>query len=82
MVHELKCWPEYFGAILSGSKTFDIRKGNDRDYKVGDELKLREWDPKLSEYTGAFLIRYVTYVMHGPPFLPDDIWLLGLRHYL
>lgn len=41
MTHELKILPEYFEAVASGCKQFEIRK-NDRDYKVGDQLILRE----------------------------------------
>jgi hypothetical protein len=78
----LKCWPIYFNAILWGQKNFDVRVGNDRLYEVGDELLFREWDPTTHSYTGRMLTRYVVYVMHGSPILPDDIWVLGLRHYL
>lgn len=42
--HELKCWPESFEAIATGVKTFEIRK-DDRGYRVGDYLLLREWKP-------------------------------------
>jgi hypothetical protein len=78
MTHELKCWPEFFCAIQKGDKTFDVRKGDDRKYKVGDKLLLREWSPKDEKYTGEVLKVGVTYVMHGGPFLPDDLWVLGL----
>ena len=60
MTHELKCWPEYFEQILTGYKTFEVRK-NDRDYKVGDELFLREWDYLKMEYTGRELKMLITY---------------------
>lgn len=51
-VHELKCWPEYFGRIHCQKKTAEIRRA-DRDYRVGDILVLREWCPRLKRYTGA-----------------------------
>lgn len=44
MKHELKTWPEFFRACRSGDKTFELRY-NDRDYKVGDELELNEFEP-------------------------------------
>jgi hypothetical protein len=38
-VHELKCWPEYFDAILSGEKTFEVRR-DDRGFQRGDIIEL------------------------------------------
>jgi hypothetical protein len=64
--HELKCWPEYFAAIRRGDKTFEVRK-NDRGFKVGDTLWLREWSPTRT-YTGAHLRVRVTYTLEGPAF--------------
>jgi len=78
----LKCWPVYFDAILRGDKNFDVRVGNDREYRVGDELRLQEWDLETKQYTGRNITRYVLYVMHGKPLLPDDVWVLALRHFL
>lgn len=53
VIHELKCWPEYFGPILDGRKTFEVRK-NDRGFKAGHTLHLREWRPQIEGgyYTG------------------------------
>lgn len=61
MTHELKIQPEYFNAVLMGTKTFEIRK-NDRGYKVGDMLILKEWVPDTQKYTGKELARRVTYI--------------------
>ena len=52
MQHELKILPEFFTAIIFGKKKFEIRK-NDRDFRVGDVLKLMEYDGK--NYTGNFI---------------------------
>ena len=67
-VHELKCWPEFFNAIIEGRKTFEIRK-NDRDYQPGDCLVLKEWQPNVTgtaaldgEYTGRETRQMVPYV--------------------
>ncbi|EOB3407703.1 ASCH/PUA domain-containing protein [Enterococcus hirae] len=57
--HELKILPEYFEAVTSGRKRFEIRK-NDRDYKVGDLLYLREWNGE--NFTGDSYKAEVTYI--------------------
>jgi len=45
MKHELKIWPQYYCRVVDGSKTFEVRK-NDRGFQPGDEVTLREWNPK------------------------------------
>lgn len=64
MRHELKCWPGPFSAMMDWSKPWEIRK-NDRGYKVGDILHLREWCPTRKEYSGACLDRRVTFILDG-----------------
>ena len=71
-VHELRTWPIYFQPVLDGQKTFEKRIW-DRDYKVGDTLVLKEWDPKTQEYTGRELDAVVTYILDGELAL-DKIW--------
>ena len=50
MIHELKIQSEYFVAVNNKTKTFEIRK-NDRDFKVGDKILLREID-SCGKYPG------------------------------
>lgn len=60
-IHRLKIAPEYFRAVMEERKTFEIRE-NDRDFKVGDQLILEEWDHQAGGYTGARVSRLVKYV--------------------
>lgn len=62
MVHELKTWPEYFQAVHDGRKPFELRK-DDRPFKVGDDLRLREYEPLTSTYTNRVLVVRITYIL-------------------
>jgi hypothetical protein len=78
-VHQLKVWPQFYPALVDGSKTFEVRK-NDRGYQVGDLLVLQEWDPATDAYTGRSTLRHVTYMLAGGAFgLPAELCVLGLR---
>lgn len=77
MIHELKIWPEFYEAVRSGLKTFEIRK-NDRGYQAGDTLRLREYDPNSEEYTGKSIQRRVGYIVEGPPFMPEGLAVLSM----
>lgn len=60
-IHELKCWPQSFEAILQGGKTFEVRY-NDRGYEKGDRLLLQEYDLKGNMYTGRSVKMRVEYI--------------------
>ena len=59
--HRLKSWPEFFRAVRTGDKTFEVRK-NDRAFAVGDLLILAEWDPEARAFTGRTQSVRVTYL--------------------
>lgn len=70
--HDLKCWPEPFGLVAAGIKRHEVRH-NDRDYAVGDVLRLREWRKEPNAVgSGTFTGRVVEAVVGhmtraGPP---------------
>lgn len=76
-VHFLKTWPEPFEAVASGVKPFEIRR-NDRHYRVGDLLVLREYDLGTETYSGQHVARLVTYVSSGRHGLPPGLCVLGM----
>jgi len=64
MIHELKIEPEHFRAVSFLLKKAEIRK-NDRDYKVGDWLLLREYDPETGKYTCETVQRRIVHITAG-----------------
>ena len=60
--HKVKSWPKLFEATLAGLKTHEVRRMSDRDYSVGDTLRLQEYDPTSAHYTGRELTVRITYI--------------------
>ena len=56
-----KIWPEYFEAVASGKKKYELRL-NDFEVNEGDVLILEEWSPETKEYTGRKIKKRITYV--------------------
>jgi ASCH domain. len=59
-VHPIKIAPKYLNAVVAGQKKAELRK-NDRNYKVGDILSLKEW--KHGKYTGREWSAVITHVL-------------------
>jgi hypothetical protein len=81
--HQLKCQPPHFEHLLDGRRRFDVRK-NDRDFKVGDVIKFREFVPKMQAaqfgqddeyYTGRNLFMRVRYILNPRPDHDPDFGL-------
>lgn len=68
---EKKIWPEYFEAVRTGKKKFELRL-NDFAVREGDILLLKEWDPKTKQYTGRNVEKKVTYI--GKFFIDKLFW--------
>ena len=78
MKHELKLWPEYFQSIIDGTKPWELRR-NDRDFKVGDILLLREYVPDTNQYTGRECERKITGVFSNLPMVASFYCVLSLE---
>ena len=82
MEHELKCWPPFFDVVEMGVKTFEYRQ-DDRGYKAGDVLRLREFNPfaEPPAYTGREVKRRVTYVLGADSLatIPGGFVIMGLE---
>lgn len=83
MVHVLKTDHGVFHASAAGVKGWEIRK-NDRNFKVGDELWLKETvytgaemaAGAPEEYTGRVIAVKVTYMLEGPVYGLEDGWCI------
>ncbi len=65
MDHELKILPEYYEKVNLWEKSFELRK-DDRDYKVGDTLTLKEWEKGKFTDKGP-LKRKIKYILRDCP---------------
>lgn len=83
--HELKIWPQYYSRVKDGSKTFEVRD-NDRDFKWGDKVYLREWDPELNDYTPSPILKhkigYVYTLSEKTETRPGKVVFSLLNYYL
>lgn len=62
MIHVLKTESEYYHAVKSGVKKFELRE-NDRDFKVGDFLHLHEYVGGRFIHNDLGLVLIVTYIL-------------------
>lgn len=78
MIHSLKTHKQYFRAVISGMKTFEIRK-NDRDFKIGDFLALNEYDAEDECYTGNSCLVYVDYILNDNKYCKTDYVVMSIK---
>lgn len=76
--HELKLDPVMYDLVLSGDKTFEYRK-NDRDFKKGDVIVLREFDRETQEYSGRYTAFIAGFVLYGPDYgVPEGNCIISM----
>lgn len=79
MVHHLKILPEYYRAVISGDKTFEVRF-NDREFKRGDFVHLLEYDPNIcGGYTGRYFRGIITYVLTDEKFCKSGFCVFSFK---
>ena len=60
--HHLKTVQPFFSEVKNGTKTFEFRR-NDRDFQVGDEVYLQEYDLQKNTFSGEEIRGTITYVL-------------------
>lgn len=81
MEHKLKIIPKYFKEIVDGNKNFEVRK-NDRNYKIGDTLILKEYDPIKKNFTGNSAKTTVIYILKDKDFpigIKEGYCIMGIH---
>lgn len=78
-VHNLKIKPQYFKDVVSGIKTFEVRK-NDRNFKVGDLMVLETYDNE--KFIGGFVNTEITYILDDPKYCKKGYVILGFKLHL
>lgn len=77
--HDLKCVTEPFQAKWDKKKSWEFRK-NDRDFKVGDLLLEKEYDPITDTYSGREILEEVIWILPGGQFgVPDDCVIMSTK---
>jgi hypothetical protein len=81
--HTLKTRAEYWDALASGEKTFEVRR-DDRGFQKGDILvlrRMRESDPSLYDYENKTLRCQITFILTGGQLgIEPGHVIMGLRH--
>lgn len=74
--HELKIVASDYKDVISGKKSFELRK-NDRGYKQGDSLKMLEF--KDGKHTGRTIDADIIYMLEDYTGLTEGYCILGIR---
>lgn len=74
-VHQIRLAATYYDDVVSGRKTFELRK-NDRDYRTGHALELMEFHD--GKYTGRVIHADIIYMLEDYTGLEEGYCILGI----
>ena len=78
-LHDLKTVQPFFDDVISGRKPFEVRF-NDRDYQVGEQVRLWEYDVENQQFTWwATPLLKITYVLDNPQFCKEGFVIFGFE---
>ena len=77
-IHYLKTVQPFFSEVKKGTKTFEHRI-NDRDFQVGDEVILQEYDLTTYSFSGQEIKGTITYVLTKRAGLGDDFCVFSFE---
>jgi ASC-1-like (ASCH) protein len=78
MTHKLKTINPYYHDVLSGKKTFEVRR-NDREYSIGDIIVLQEYDADTGKYSGRELSAWITYILDDERYVREGYIIIGIE---
>lgn len=76
--HRLKSVNPFFSDVWCGDKTFEVRF-NDRDFKVGDFLLLKKYDPITEKYLIKEILCKVKYILDDTAYVKEGFVIMGIE---
>ena len=76
--HYLKTVQPFFSEVKKGAKTFEHRR-NDRNFQVGDEVYLQEYDLMHDSFSGQEVRGTITYVLTDRVGLDKDFCVFSIK---
>lgn len=77
-IHYLKTVQPFFNEVKKGIKTFEHRR-NDRNFQVGYEVILQEYDMMHNSFSGEEIKVTITYVLTNRAGLDDNFCIFAFN---
>ncbi len=80
IIHELKTINPYFTDMWLMKKRFEVRF-NDRNFKIGEILNLKEYDPITKKYSDRSIWCEIIYILDNPDYVKEGYVILGIKEF-